>query len=198
MKNIKKIVSITLTALSLLVLNPVGINAEWRQSNNEWWYSDGNSYVTGWKQIDGNWYLFDSNGYMKTGWQYDNGNWYYFYGEGIMAHDCWIGNYYISSSGSWTTETLTKEQAQQIVDNLKGTKYFDNDVVFEYNPVDNYMNKKQQPYYYIFNMVYGEDLSDRNICVDKYSGKVYICTPENKGSAIYKIDDYYNKYNIYV
>ena len=107
MRNFKKLVAGLIAMLSLLIMNPTTANAEWRQSGNGWWYSQGSSYATGWKQIDGQWYLFDSNGYMKTGWQYDSGNWYYFYGEGTMAHDCYIGNYYLGSNGAWTTSIPT-------------------------------------------------------------------------------------------
>lgn len=101
-KTIKKLIALTMISTTLLGVSSVGANAEWRESGNNWWYSQGSSYATGWTQINGQWYYFNSNGYMKTGWQYDNGNWFYLYGEGIMAHDCWIGNYYVNSNGAWT------------------------------------------------------------------------------------------------
>lgn len=103
MRSFKKLVAGFIAILSLLIINPTTAKAEWRQSGDSWWYNQGKSYATGWNQIDGQWYLFDSNGYMKTGWQYDGGNWYYLYGEGIMAHDCYIGSYYLGSNGAWTT-----------------------------------------------------------------------------------------------
>ncbi|MEW9992065.1 hypothetical protein [Clostridium butyricum] len=172
----KKILCLLLTVL-MITSTAIPASAAWIQDNNGWWYTEGSSCATGWKLIDG--------------------NWYYFYSDGYMAHDCWIGNYYLNAKGAWTTETITKEKAQQIVDELKNSKYFGNNIVFKYNPIDNYMSKDKQQYYYIFNMIYGEDEADKNICVDKYSGEVYICTPEKRGGVIYKIDDYYTKYNIY-
>ncbi|OOM68611.1 hypothetical protein [Clostridium sp. BL-8] len=81
MKKIKKIISILLLVLSILVLNLISAHAEWQQSNNGWWYSEGSSYAIGWKLIDGNWYYFYSNGYM--------------------AHDTIIDNCYLNSSGAW-------------------------------------------------------------------------------------------------
>ena len=102
MNKFKKIIAVFVTVVSILAVNVADASAEWRQSENGWWYSQGSSYATGWNQIDGEWYYFDSNGYMKTGWVYDGGNWYYFYGNGTMAHDCYIGDYYLNSSGAWT------------------------------------------------------------------------------------------------
>ncbi|AGX44228.1 surface protein PspC [Clostridium saccharobutylicum] len=103
MKNFKKLIASFVTLITFLAITPVAAHAEWRQSGNSWWYAEGSSYATGWTQIDAQWYYFDSNGYMKTGWLCDGGNWYYFYGDGTMAHDCYIGNYYLNSAGSWTT-----------------------------------------------------------------------------------------------
>lgn len=110
MKNFKKLLLALLLFISVIALNPVQANAAWKNNSTGWWYTQGTSYATGWTQISGQWYYFDSDGYMKTGWLNDRGNWYYFYGEGIMAHDCYIGNYYLSSNGAWTNSvpTVTK------------------------------------------------------------------------------------------
>jgi hypothetical protein len=70
MKKVKltKLIASTLITISILSLNPVKANAEWKQDikNNyiKWWYSEGNSYSIGWKEIDGKWYYFDTSGYM--------------------------------------------------------------------------------------------------------------------------------------
>jgi len=100
MKRLKRITASLVTGIILLVAVPIAAQAEWRQSNNDWWYSQGSSYATSWTKIDGQWYYFDYNGYMKTGWVNDNGNWYYFYGDGTMAHDTLIEGYYLNSSGN--------------------------------------------------------------------------------------------------
>ena len=90
MKNKKtiKIIASALAIASIMAMNPIGVNAEWKQDNKGWWYTEGNSWVTGWKLI--------------------NGNWYYFYSDGYMAHDCWIGNYYLNEQGAWTNSAQSK------------------------------------------------------------------------------------------
>lgn len=103
MKKFKRIIASLITLISLLTINPVVAHAEWKQSGNSWWYSQGSSYATNWTQINGQWYYFDSNGYMKTGWLYDSGNWFYLYGNGTMAHDTKIDGSYLNSTGAWTT-----------------------------------------------------------------------------------------------
>jgi hypothetical protein len=118
MKRFKRILASFVTVLTLLAITPMAAHAEWKQSGDSWWYSQGSSYATGWTQINGQWYYFDSNGYMKTGWVYDSGNWYYFYGEGIMAHDTKIDGCYLNSSGAWTTSipvaTTTKTSSSNV------------------------------------------------------------------------------------
>ncbi|WP_294402384.1 cell wall-binding protein [uncultured Clostridium sp.] len=84
MNRFKKLLASFIAVLSLIAINPVSANAEWKSNTTGWWYTEGNSWATGWRNI--------------------NGNWYYFYSDGYMAHDCWIGNYYLNSSGAWTTD----------------------------------------------------------------------------------------------
>ncbi|WP_456010685.1 hypothetical protein [Clostridium butyricum] len=83
--NLKKIIAMGLITTSILAVAPAGASAEWRQSNNGWWYAEGNSYSRGWKNIGGSWYYFDNNGYMKEGWINDGDNWYYLKTDGTMA-----------------------------------------------------------------------------------------------------------------
>lgn len=78
---------IFIAVLSLFIGNPISANAEWECDTTDWYYTDGDSYLTGWQFLDG--------------------NWYYFYSDGYMAHDCWIGNYYLNSSGAWTDDIPT-------------------------------------------------------------------------------------------
>lgn len=142
MKKFKRIIASFIMAVSLLAINPVVAHAEWKQSGNNWWYSQGgSSYAIGWTQIEGKWYYFDSNGYLKNGWLYDSGNWFYFYGNGQMAHDTTIDGYYLNSGGAWTTNIpvqntyisgnsnantgsgLTNNQSQTVYITATGSKY---------------------------------------------------------------------------
>lgn len=77
MKKLTKTIAGTLVVASVLALNPIGVNAEWRQDNKGWWYSEGDSWATGWRNISGNWYYFDKYGYIVKnddvdGWYLDD------------------------------------------------------------------------------------------------------------------------------
>ncbi|ACD53377.1 cell wall-binding protein [Clostridium botulinum] len=114
----KKFLKATMAIMiaSVTVLTPITANAAWKQNSTGWWYTQGNSYTMGWCQIDNQWYYFDNNGYMKTGWINDNGNWYYCWSNGQMAHDCYIGNYYLNSKGVWTTNTGSSSNIESVTD----------------------------------------------------------------------------------
>jgi hypothetical protein len=115
-----KLIASTLIVASVLGFNPIGVSAAWKQNSTGWWYTEGNSYATGWRNIDRNWYYFKSNGYMNTGWINDSGNWFYTYKDGIMAHDCYIGDYYLNSNGAWTNSITENEEIER--PNLQITK----------------------------------------------------------------------------
>lgn len=82
-----KVIASSLVAASVLALNPIGASAEWRQDSKGWWYTDGDSWYTGWKQVDG--------------------KWYYFYPSGYMAKERIIQGYYLNSSGVWSELTTS-------------------------------------------------------------------------------------------
>lgn len=100
MKKLKltKVIVSTLIAASILALNPIGANAEWKNDSNGWWNTEGNSWSIGWRQIDGNWYYFDSDGYM--------------------AINKIIDGYYVNSSGAWslTQESQPSSEGIDIMD----------------------------------------------------------------------------------
>lgn len=115
MKNLKIIAS-TLIIASALVLNPKGVNAEWKHDSNGWWNSEGNSWSVGWKEINGKWYFFNSNGYMQKGWVLNNGKWYFLDSNGIMQTGIIQVDgkiYYLSLSGEMQVGNV----------NLNGKKY---------------------------------------------------------------------------
>ncbi|WP_160689149.1 transglutaminase domain-containing protein [Clostridium sp. C2-6-12] len=99
---IKKFVAFSLIMASIMALNPVRTNAEWKKDNKGWWYTEGNSWATGWRKINFKWYYFGQDGYMEIGWlQDDDGKWYYLNNDGSMAHDTIIDGYKLGRDGSW-------------------------------------------------------------------------------------------------
>lgn len=83
MSRLRKLIICSLVIVSALELNPIGVNAEWKQDNTGWWYEEEFGWATGWRIIDGQWYYFYTNGYM--------------------AHDTTIDGWYLNSSGSLVT-----------------------------------------------------------------------------------------------
>ena len=111
MKKLKltKLIASTLVVASVLALTPIGASAEWRQDSTGWWYTESNSWATGWRNI--------------------NGSWYYFYSDGYMAHDTTIEGYRLDSNGAWiitpptastTTTSSTTSNSTTENDNLTG------------------------------------------------------------------------------
>lgn len=93
MKIIKKLIALSLTSISVLAFSSIGASAEWKKDGKGWWYTEGNSYATGWRTIDGKLYYFDYNGYM--------------------AHDTTIDRKYIKPDGS--ASILTNDIVQSTV-----------------------------------------------------------------------------------
>lgn len=56
MKKLKltKLISSALIAVSVVALNPIGVNAEWKSNSSGWWYTEGSGWATGWRLIDKN------------------------------------------------------------------------------------------------------------------------------------------------
>lgn len=80
-KNLKRLTASVITMAAIFAVNPIAAHAEWKQDGTGWWYADGNSWYTGWKQVDGKWYFFDNKGYM--------------------AHNRYVDNYYLNGDGVW-------------------------------------------------------------------------------------------------
>ena len=72
----------------------------WKQIGTKWYYFNaGGVMLTGWQKLGSDWYYFNASGVMLTGWQKIGTKWYYFYYNGKMAHDTYIGRYYLDSNG---------------------------------------------------------------------------------------------------
>ncbi|MFU0811160.1 hypothetical protein [Olsenella sp. AGMB03486] len=82
----------------------------WLNDGGTWYWLTGSGAMgTGWQLVNGAWYWFADNGAMRTGWQKINGSWYCLSGSGAMLHDCWVGNYYLGSSGAMLTNATTPD-----------------------------------------------------------------------------------------
>ena len=77
--------------------------AGWLQNTTGWWYqrANGTYPANEWEKVGDDWYHFDENGYMQTGWVELGGTWYYLTESGAMAHDTYVGSYYVDGSGAW-------------------------------------------------------------------------------------------------
>ena len=77
--------------------------AGWVQNTTGWWYqrANGTYPANEWEKVGDDWYHFDENGYMQTGWVEVNGTWYFLTESGAMAHDTYVGSYYVDGSGAW-------------------------------------------------------------------------------------------------
>lgn len=149
-KSLTKIISLSAIAICIGAFSSIGVNAEWRQDTNGWWYSQGNSYYTGLQFINHKYYYFNSNGYMQTGWVSINGKWYYF-DENGMEKWGWVsygGKWYFLDavdgiktgwitgySGDGTYYYLNKDGT---LDDSKTTKVMPNNIKEVYNIIKEY------------------------------------------------------------
>jgi hypothetical protein len=113
MKSVKKrILGLILTAgLFAGVFVPMQANAEWKRDQSGWWYTEGSSWATGWRNIDGSWYYFNPN-------------------SGYMAINTTVNGYYLKETGEWVNDTkflISAAKAEQLIRD----KYYPNTNVTE-------------------------------------------------------------------
>lgn len=62
--------------------------------------SDKTAITSSWQKDErGQWYQKADGTYPKATWELIDGTYYYFDDSGYMAHDTWVGNYYLDSAG---------------------------------------------------------------------------------------------------
>ena len=106
-KFISKLILGTMISTTLCTLVPVKASAEWvKDYQNNWYYTQNNQNMTGWKRIDGQLYYFDDSGKMQTGWIQAGSSWYFLQNSGALKTG-WINYnknlYYADSSGAMQT-----------------------------------------------------------------------------------------------
>lgn len=89
----------------------------WAKDKGQWYYLDpnygGQMAYGGWLQIGGKWYCFAQSGFMYANtWIrfYNSGKPYYYYlkSDGSMAHDEWVGEFYVNNRGEWIGDPQQK------------------------------------------------------------------------------------------
>ncbi len=90
----KKTIFTSFLAFALALLVSMNVFAYgWQGYGTSWWYGTN----------------ADNSAWYHNGWQMIDGLWYYFDGSGWMAHDRWIGDYYVGPSGAMLTNTQTPD-----------------------------------------------------------------------------------------
>ena len=89
----------------------------WAKYQGQWYYLDpnygGQMAYGGWLQIGGKWYCFAQSGFMYSNtwirFYYNNKPYYYYLkSDGSMAHDEWVGEFYVNSKGEWIGDPQQK------------------------------------------------------------------------------------------
>lgn len=127
-KLIKRIICYALIGISIVAIKPIKANAEWKQDNIGWWYTEGELYAKdGWRFINNKWYYFNDNGYMKNGWIQDNSKWYYLSQSGDMLSDTVTPDgYTLNADGSWNISISKIENKQMASTPISNTTIINN------------------------------------------------------------------------
>ncbi|WP_238917984.1 leucine-rich repeat protein [Clostridium sp. YIM B02555] len=120
MKKLKltKVIASTLVIASVLALNPIGASAEWESDPRGWWYTEGNSWATGWRLINSKWYYFDSKGYMAKDTTIDG---YYVNDSGARAEITISGDFKFDKSTGTIVEYIGSDSSVVIPNKIDGT-----------------------------------------------------------------------------
>ena len=107
----KKLALCMVTLLTTLSTTSTVFAGQWYKEGSYWRYTKDYQYAVqdDWINDGGAWYYINPSGFMSTGWKDIKGTWYYFDDGGKMAANCWVGNYYLGSSGAMLTNTTTPD-----------------------------------------------------------------------------------------
>lgn len=107
----KKLALCMVTLLTVLSTTSTVFAGQWYKEGSYWRYTKDYQYAVqdDWINDGGAWYYINPSGFMSTGWKDVKGTWYYFDDGGKMAANCWVGNYYLGSSGAMLTNTTTPD-----------------------------------------------------------------------------------------
>lgn len=164
---IKKTICLVLLSITLLGTLTIGVSAEWKQDSTGWWYTEGNSYATGWRSINNKWYYFNNNGYMVT--------------------NNYVGNYFLDNNGVWVQNTNINSNNTTNVSNVNNVN--SNNTVN--NITNNINNGLINNTNITNNNVYIDNSSDKNDYINNIgTDKVF-----NGTTGFKKVDE--NKYSYY-
>lgn len=135
---IKKTICLGLLSISLLGFSSIGVSAEWKQDSTGWWYAEGNSYATGWRNINNKWYYFNNNGYMVT--------------------NNYVGNYFLDNNGVWVQNTNINSNNTTNVSNVNNVN--SNNTV---NNITNNINNGEINNTNLINNVYVNNIENTTI-----------------------------------
>lgn len=135
-------IAITLTTKSVHAVN---YSDGWHCDNGKWTYiKDGIAKTSWFEDKDGQWYYFNDDGIMQTGWINNGNNWYYLYDNGVMAHNCYIGDYYLNNNGAWTNNIpQNNDKKTDVNSEIKNLGYSSVERVIDYDST----NDKYSSYY---------------------------------------------------
>lgn len=204
---VKRIICSLLITTSIITVMPIGVSAEWKHNDVGWWYSEGDSYITGWKQINGSWYYFGNDGYMRTGWIMDQAWWYYLQDNGIMAAgkvSIKGREYELDSNGKWINNGLpikgtnnSKPPSEERINTISDFSWFDEDENTYFKVENNYYVKG------VWNIDGDVYIFDENGVLQKgeytsQSGRKYILGDDGKVIKCLSDEDYkiYSEYAI--
>ena len=194
MKIQKRIIAVGLMISTILIIAPIGASAEWKQDSTGWWYTEVDSWATGWRLIDGKWYYFNSEGYMMHDTTID--------GYSIGSDGAWIQSTQNSSSNSDVDEktaddyvkslgyNITNNQGKISTFTLDKNKFYDGDYQDEWADIWSYQKVKPSDYFGKQITIYGFKVKNHPLEKKfKIETNVYIMISEGKVIGGYSIPD---------